>query len=187
MTDTIHTRIKKTRLARGLSQSDLAQATHVSQPTVANWENSSHIPRPLALDRISKAKNVKTSWLLAGVALNAEDAASTYLSSPIKHVSIYSWPEKISDIYQQKPVRYVPFATPSEHVIGLISEGGFTSKGTILLFDFSSITHENSRPKLYDSPKGVYVALPERSQEIKSEDKSLAELCAALTIYDARP
>jgi len=62
-------RIKSARQALGLSQSDLADLTDVSQPTVANWEKGSHAPRHATLSKIAGAlKSTPASLLETGAA-----------------------------------------------------------------------------------------------------------------------
>nr|DAG67111.1 MAG TPA: helix-turn-helix XRE-family like protein [Caudoviricetes sp.] len=39
-------RIKEMRQRKGLTQSDLAKAVGVKQPSVVSWENGSHLPSP---------------------------------------------------------------------------------------------------------------------------------------------
>ncbi len=87
-------RIKNARTAQNLSQVDLAHITNVSQPTIANWENNSHVPRQDALNRLSGILKVSTHWLLSGD--KDQDGLTLipqqYLETPIQHVPIYSWP-----------------------------------------------------------------------------------------------
>ena len=86
--DKLHKRIKSTRLKRGLSQAVLAEQAGVSQPTVANWENGSHIPRRPALVRIGAALGVEPDWLLSGNYAQAHGTIQDYLSRPIRHVPV---------------------------------------------------------------------------------------------------
>lgn len=87
-------RIKKTRLAQGLSQVELAKASEVSQPTVANWENGSHIPRQAVLNRLSGILNISAHWLLGGdLDQNGfTQIPKQYLETPVRHVPILAWP-----------------------------------------------------------------------------------------------
>lgn len=82
----LHARIKQSRIKSGLSQALLAKKAGVSQPTVANWETGSHIPRRQALSRIASALDVDPIWLLSG---DSDIPAQTYLSTTIQHVPIF--------------------------------------------------------------------------------------------------
>ena len=90
----IGTRIKQTRLDRGLSQVELASAANVSQPTVANWENDSHVPRQAALDKLAGILEASANWIRIGdsEASKAANVAGGYLSRPIRHIPISAWP-----------------------------------------------------------------------------------------------
>ncbi|MCF6221951.1 MAG: helix-turn-helix domain-containing protein [Robiginitomaculum sp.] len=96
-------RIKQARLDQGLSQVELAQAANVSQPTVANWENDSHVPRQIALDKLAGILSTSATWIRIGD-IDINDAANTsagYLTRPIQHVPISAWPT-ISNIKDGK-------------------------------------------------------------------------------------
>ncbi|MBL4870828.1 MAG: helix-turn-helix transcriptional regulator [Robiginitomaculum sp.] len=101
--DSIGERIKQTRLSKGLSQVELASAVDVSQPTVANWENGSHIPRQAVFDRLSELLNAPLHWLIGG----AQDQngftqiSQQFLKTPIKHVPILNWPN-CNDLIESK-------------------------------------------------------------------------------------
>ncbi len=87
-------RIKKARLAKGLSQVELAGAARVSQPTVANWESGSHAPRQQVIFRIAKILNSSSHWLMRGT--DGEHGLTLtpkrYLETPIQHVPVTDWP-----------------------------------------------------------------------------------------------
>lgn len=87
-------RIKQARLGQGLSQAELAQAANVSQPTVANWENDSHVPRQAALDKLAGILSTSPNWIRIGDMdrLDAANTSAGYLTRPIQHVPISSWP-----------------------------------------------------------------------------------------------
>lgn len=61
---TIGDRIRSRRLARGLTQYELAELCGTSQPTVAVWESGRQIPKTDTLQRIADALRVKISALL---------------------------------------------------------------------------------------------------------------------------
>ncbi len=92
---TIGTRIKKARLKLGMSQVELAQAANVSQPTVANWENDSHIPRQKALGNLATILRAAPHWLQSGIGDNPDGIQSTeqYLKRTIRHIPICKWPD----------------------------------------------------------------------------------------------
>jgi len=192
MQDNIHTRIKDRRIALGLSQVDLATQTHVSQPTIANWENGSHVPRPLALERISKALDVEPSWLLSGILSEQKNPATDYLSRPIRHVAIYPWPQSLSDIKSTDRLNYVTFASRAEQLVGFMSDGVYAPLGTILLFDFTPKQIIRTRPVLCENAKGLKIVDPKNvSQDGQKhpdcnfkENECVAQLCASLTLYE---
>jgi len=90
----IGNRIKQARLGQGFSQVELAEAAHVSQPTVANWENDSHIPRQNALERLAGILSTSSNWIRIGDdnRVNGTHTSETYLARQIHHVPISSWP-----------------------------------------------------------------------------------------------
>lgn len=92
--NSIGNRIKQARLGQGLSQVELAHAANVSQPTVANWENDSHIPRQAALDKLAGILSTSANWIRIGDTeiTNGVHNSSGYLTRPIQHVPISTWP-----------------------------------------------------------------------------------------------
>jgi transcriptional regulator with XRE-family HTH domain len=52
-------RIKSLRLARGLTQDDLAGEAHVSRATINNWENGATVPQPDKLEVVFRALGVQ--------------------------------------------------------------------------------------------------------------------------------
>jgi len=92
--NSIGNRIKQARLGQGFSQVELAEAAHVSQPTVANWENDSHIPRQNALDRLAGILSTSSNWIRVGddSRVNGAHTSKTYLTRQIHHVPISPWP-----------------------------------------------------------------------------------------------
>lgn len=118
----LHTRIKSSRLEQGLSQARLAKETGVSQPTVANWETGSHIPRRQALEKISRALNVEQDWLLSGSNDQRDTHMETYLSKPIRHVPIYAWPTSEPNPVGGRPIAYLPYPTEDKAAFALIDE-----------------------------------------------------------------
>ncbi len=93
--ESIGYRIKQARLGQGFSQVELAQAARVSQPTVANWENDSHVPRQNALERLADILRTSSNWIRVGDSYDASGNHSpkTYLARPIHHIPILPWPD----------------------------------------------------------------------------------------------
>ena len=131
----IHTRIKRSRLRRGLSQSALAEITQVSQPTVANWESGSHIPRQAALEKISEALDVTVAWLLSGSVADIATPVFDYLSRPIRHIPIYAWPVDMDFLSSESPIGYLPFATDVKNPYAIASSKTSSSEQILTLFD----------------------------------------------------
>ena len=105
--DHLHDRIRKSRIRQGLSQASLARQTGVSQPTVANWESGSHVPRKAALERIGTALKVDALWLLSGDQTGI--TAYEYLEKPIRHLRIYEWPHPGQSVQEGSILGYMPF------------------------------------------------------------------------------
>ncbi|WP_315600630.1 helix-turn-helix transcriptional regulator [Abiotrophia defectiva] len=57
-------RIAQLRIARGMSQVDLAKALGVAQPTIANWEKGAKRPASAKLAKVAEYFNVSTDYLL---------------------------------------------------------------------------------------------------------------------------
>ena len=121
-------RIKEARQARGWSQQELAERVSVSQPTIVHWEQGTHIPRHLALARLSDALGVSRQWLQGdGDTIDAGAIAKTtatnnwlgaqqnYLGEPILHVPIFAGPLDRIEISgclrgERSPIGYLPIA-----------------------------------------------------------------------------
>lgn len=84
--------IRKLRLARGISQVELADALFVSKQSVSNWENGNIMPSIDMLIKISDYFSVGTDYLLG---LNEKDMldVSGLTPSQISHLRLI-----ISDI-----------------------------------------------------------------------------------------
>ncbi len=132
---TLHTRIKSARLKRSWSQSQLADAAGVSQPTVANWETGSHIPRQSTLARISQALDVDTGWLLSGTQFQVQSSMDTYLSLPIRHIPIHAWPKPGEGLLCGAPIGYIPYPTNLENAYALTDRADDSIQHRILIFD----------------------------------------------------
>lgn len=133
--DNLHTRIKTARLNRGFSQARLAEETGVSQPTIANWENGSHIPRKHAMIRISEVLDVEEAWLLSGLAGRTKQSVEAYLALPIRHVPIYEWPAPGEGLFAQPPEGYIPYPTVIEKAFALVDRTEKEIRHRIMIFD----------------------------------------------------
>ena len=154
----LHTRIKSSRIESGLSQSDLAHKTGVSQPTVANWESGSHIPRQGAMEKISEALGVESIWLLSGEHSAAESPALDYLNAPIRHFPVYAWPKTITELKELKPEGYLPGATHKKALYALISDGTYGPENALMLFDPDFGALEEGQMYLQTSVIGTHLA-----------------------------
>ncbi len=63
---TIAERIKQARTNAGLTQTELAAAVGVSQPTVNGWERGAFVPARERVDQIAQATNASRQWLELG-------------------------------------------------------------------------------------------------------------------------
>lgn len=59
-------RIRDSRIARGLSQADLARQLEISTSAVWNWEQNGAQPRPAMLNALAAALNVPEPYLRTG-------------------------------------------------------------------------------------------------------------------------
>lgn len=128
-------RLKDTRKKLGLSQSALAQAAGVSQPTVANWERGGHTPRPDALRRMAEALGTDPAWLLSGELPAALNPAHQHLAKPIHQIPVYEWPSEGREPTTSQPLRYMAAALDGNGVFALAArrDSGFPD-GTVLVF-----------------------------------------------------
>jgi len=106
----LHERLKQIRLEHDLSQMDLARLANVSQPTIANWERGSHIPRRDKLEVLAEVLSFDLLWLLSGDGDASRRLATPYLLRAIHHIPVYNWPSGSQTIEGLKPVGYIPFA-----------------------------------------------------------------------------
>lgn len=144
----IGTRIKKARQKSGLSQAELAQAANVSQPTVANWENDSHTPRQAALEKLADILGSEANWLRIGDAAFERHTHSIeeYLSRPVHHIPIYSWPRAQatrSQIVEGGAHDYIAFSIDAKRPFALIANDPAMAAhfpiGSAIIFDAEKI------------------------------------------------
>ena len=57
-------RLRELRIERGLTQTQIAQSTGLSQPALANWEKGKRIPNAVAIIKLAKFFNVSADYLL---------------------------------------------------------------------------------------------------------------------------
>ncbi len=131
----LKSRIKETRTNLGLSQARLASVAGVSQPTVANWETGSHIPRKNALAKISEALGVEQHWLLSGDQDSGRRSTEAYLARPIRHIPIYEWKKAHQNFAAAVPRSYLPYPTEEPDAFALIDFDTPDARHRILIFD----------------------------------------------------
>lgn len=140
-------RIKQARIRIGLSQMELADAAKVSQPTIANWENATHIPRRQTLDKLASLLETSPYWLESGIGANPEtdNLSARYLSRPIHHIPIMDWPN-ISHIIDQElmlsqPRDYLSSSAECQKPFALIANdpnmAALFPIGVVIIFDQS--------------------------------------------------
>lgn len=156
---TLHRRIKSTRLNQKLSQAELAEKTGVSQPTVANWENGSHVPRKHALDRISLALGVEADWLLSGDYAKAHNSVQAYLSQPIRHVPIYKWPGHPDDLFNKPPEGYLTYPTESSRAFALVEDTDERSGRKVWIIDRNADTNSTNSIYLWSDTEALILAV----------------------------
>ncbi len=153
--DDLHKRIKATRVGLGLSQANLAEKTGVSQPTVANWENGSHIPRQAVLEKISDALGVSALWLLSGTREGDDIPASLYLRTPIRHIPIFRKNEFNTEIHSSLPIGYFPYASQHLALFGLMERQEDTKAYSITICNPDAVKGLREGNYLISLPEGI--------------------------------
>ena len=158
--NSIGNRIKQARLGQGFSQVELAEAAHVSQPTVANWENDSHVPRQNALDRLADILSTSSNWTRVGddSRVNGAHTSRTYLARQIHHVPISSWPsdQKVKDgmLSLSSARDYVALSLNIPKPFALIANdpnmGAHFPIGVAIIFDDSTQELESGKCYLFE-------------------------------------
>ena len=62
----LNTRIRKARIAKGLSQTELAKKLRINRSAVANWECGASKPRSAHLQQFALLTDVSFEWLATG-------------------------------------------------------------------------------------------------------------------------
>lgn len=153
--DNLHKRIKATRVGLGLSQANLAKKTGVSQPTVANWETGSHVPRQAVLEKISEVLGVTEIWLLSGSREGGDIPASLYLRTPIRHIPVFRKDELKSEIQSSVPIGYFPYASQHANLFGLLERQADTKAYSITVCNPDAISGLRDGSYLIALPDGV--------------------------------
>lgn len=182
MTKTLQARIKGKRTELGFSQIEFGAAVGVSQPTVANWENGSHVPRPAAITKISSVLEVGQDWLLTGTRPRDADAALPYLQMPIRHVPVYRWTGFDTAIHPQNIIFYLPLATEKTRLMGFERPRVNGVDKQIEIFDVSMDASRRSKCGIVQS--GGALTRIEFKTDLKAQSGDcMAWLYARLSIF----
>lgn len=69
-------RVRKARLAKGMSQAQLAEALNISPPYVSNIETGKHIMKITTLIKLTEALGVSNDWILRNATREADEYTS---------------------------------------------------------------------------------------------------------------
>lgn len=69
-------RVRKARLAKGMSQAQLAEALNISPPYVSNIETGKHIMKITLLIKLTEALGVSNDWILRNATREADEYTS---------------------------------------------------------------------------------------------------------------
>ena len=176
--DNLHDRIRKSRIRQGMSQASLAKQTGVSQPTVANWESGSHVPRKAALERIGTALNVDSLWLLSGD--QAGITAYEYLDKPIRHLRIFDWPQLGQSIQDCAVIGYLPFPAERSELFALSEPDSRSAVRRLFVVSPAMTARAESRPAIVETKSGMEI-LP-AGQSIK-DSVWIGEIISEISLY----
>lgn len=70
-------RVRKARLAKGMSQAQLAEALNISPPYVSNIETGKHIMKITTLIKLTEALEVSNDWILRNATRESNEYTST--------------------------------------------------------------------------------------------------------------
>ncbi len=130
MDDVVASRIREARLARGLSQSELAERVRVSQPTIAHWEQGAHAPRQMAMSRLAEALGVSAAWLTGdprSAPLPTGVPARPYLERTLRHAPLFAWPKHAAAWRsavegRTPPLDFVPISMEGGPFVGVMAQ-----------------------------------------------------------------
>lgn len=154
---TVGTRIRAARKRAGLSQSQLAVESQVSQPTVANWENGSHAPRHMALGKIANALGTSPAWLLgAGSVASSNTATASPAAPPTTHhhVPVLEWPAHGADLDTGRVTGYISAATTAARPFALAAPDAADST---LILDRADQTPVDGASYLVEDAQGTRI------------------------------
>jgi Zn-dependent peptidase ImmA (M78 family)/transcriptional regulator with XRE-family HTH domain len=57
-------RLAQARIARAMTQTALAAASGISNPTISKWERGDQLPEPAALEKVAAALNLPATWFM---------------------------------------------------------------------------------------------------------------------------
>lgn len=69
--DSIGERVRIARLARAMTQDDLAEATGIMKATISRIENNKAVARPSTIRKLAAATGADPGWLLLGEQVDA--------------------------------------------------------------------------------------------------------------------
>ena len=69
-------RVRKARLAKGMSQAQLAEALNISPPYVSNIETGKHIMKITLLIKLTEALDISNDWLLRNATRESDEYTS---------------------------------------------------------------------------------------------------------------
>jgi len=175
----VYDRLKQIRLEHNLSQSDLARLANVSQPTIANWERGSHIPRREKLESLAEQLGFDLLWLLSGDGDATRRLATPYLTLAIHHVPIYHWPDGSQAIESLTAIGHFPFASRKSPAFALRRPRAGSVGARVWIIDSDNNT-EPGQPFLIIR-NGHY--LIEAHQNIISSDDMIGSVLASVYLY----
>ena len=179
----IGVRIKQARLDRGLSQVELAQAANVSQPTVANWENDSHIPRQAVLEKLSGILAKPQNWIKIGIDTETELANTQdgYLQRPIQHIPISAWPKSANiengQIVPNPAKDYIALSVSIRKPMALIANDPAMAAhfpiGVAIVFETENIMLEDNKCYLFEQDGDIILrrwqSAPDRLEALPNQ------------------
>jgi phage repressor protein C with HTH and peptisase S24 domain len=127
MDNELKSRIKKKRAELGLSQTDVANQVGVSPQSVNQWERGVTTPRGHRLDKLAKALETDSQWLMFGVTNNVQSE-----NVQIKASNLFDSESKLSstDLGEIQPTTFIDI--PVYDINFAAGEGSFTDCAEIL-------------------------------------------------------